>query len=105
MVSSLVTSYLTPPAAAGAAEDNGDNLGVLPDLLSESFTETAGEGYQGLAAIAFLVFVLAYTPCMATVAEQARLIGGRKTAISVVVQLAVAWALAVGIFQIGKLFL
>lgn len=105
VVSSIVTSYNMDPAAAGDAEDNGDNLGVLPDLLSESFTETAGEGYQGLAAIAFLVFVLAYTPCMATVAEQARLIGGRKTAIAVVVQLAVAWALAVGIFQIGKLFL
>lgn len=105
VVSSIVTSYNMDAAAAGDAEDNGDDLGALPELLTSTFTETAGEGYQGLAAIAFLVFVLAYTPCMATVAEQARLIGGRKTTIAVVVQLAVAWALAVGIFQIGKLFL
>lgn len=105
VVSSIVASYNMDPEAAGDAEDNGDDLGELPDLLSATFTETAGEGYQGLAAIAFLVFVLAYTPCLATVAEQARLIGGKRTTAAVIAQLVIAWALAVGIFQIGKLFL
>ncbi|KTF04238.1 Ferrous iron transport protein B [Trueperella bernardiae] len=105
VVSSIVASYNMDPEAAGDAEDNGDDLGELPDLLASTFTQTAGEGYQGLAAIAFLVFVLAYTPCLATVAEQARLIGGKRTTIAVGAQLVIAWALAVGIFQIGKLFL
>ncbi|QOR48691.1 ferrous iron transporter B [Trueperella pecoris] len=105
VVSSIVASYNMDPEAAGDAEDNGDDLGVLPELLGQTFTQTAGEGLQGLAAIAFLVFVLAYTPCLATVAEQAKLIGSRRTTIAVVVQLLLAWALAVGIFQIGKLFL
>ena len=58
-----------------------------------------------MAALAFLVFVLTYTPCLATVAEQARQIGGRLTTIAVVVQLVVAWLLAVGVFQIGKLLI
>lgn len=105
VVSSIVTSYNLEPEAAGDAEDNGENLGSLPRLVNASFTKSAGAGYESLAAFAFLVFVLAYTPCMATVAEQAKIIGGKKTLIAVGVQLAVAWLLAVGIFQIGRLFL
>lgn len=105
VVSSIVTSYNLDEEAGGDAEDKGSDLGELPQLVSASLTKSAGEGYQGLAALAFLVFVLAYTPCMATVAEQAKLIGGRRTALAVVVQLAVAWVLAVALFQVGKLFL
>ncbi|MDP9800626.1 ferrous iron transport protein B [Arcanobacterium wilhelmae] len=102
VVSSIVTSYNMDPSAAGDAESNGDDLGALPELLTTTFTTTAGEGYQGLAAYAFLLFVLLYTPCLATVAEQVRLIGGKRTAIAVVVQLVVAWVIAVGVFQIGS---
>lgn len=105
VVSSIVTSYNLDPAAAGDAEDNGDDLGSLPELLRASLTESAGAGYEGLAAIAFMVFVLAYTPCMATVAEQAKIIGARKAALGVLMQFVVAGALAAAIFQGGKLFL
>ncbi|MBM7824179.1 ferrous iron transport protein B [Arcanobacterium pluranimalium] len=105
VVSSIVVSYNMDAEAAGDAEDNGDDLGVLPNLLGETFKQTAGAGLEQLAALAFLVFVLTYTPCMATVGEQVRLIGGKLTSIAVGVQLVVAWLLAVGVFQIGKLFL
>ncbi|TBW21613.1 ferrous iron transport protein B [Arcanobacterium bovis] len=105
VVSSIVVSYNMDADAAGDAEDNGDDLGVLPNLLGETFKQTAGAGLEQLAALAFLVFVLTYTPCMATVGEQVRLIGGKLTSLAVVVQLVVAWILAVGVFQIGKLFL
>lgn len=105
VVSSIVTSYNLDESAAGDAEEGGDNLGSLPALMHESLEKSAGSGLQGLAAVAFMVFVLAYTPCMATVAEQAKVIGGRKAALAVCVQLAVAWLVAVGIFQIGRLFL
>lgn len=106
VVSSIVTSYnLDPEVDAGNAEENGDDMGKLPGLLHQSLEESAGHGYEALAAFAFLVFVLTYTPCMVTVAEQAKLIGGRKTAMAVVVQLATAWALAVLVFQVGKIFL
>jgi Fe2+ transport system protein B len=105
VVSSIVTSFNLDPAAAGDAEDGGDNLGKLPQLVTSSLEKSAGAGYEGLAAFAFMVFVLAYTPCMATVAEQAKIIGGRRTAMAVAVQLSVAWVIATGIFQIGKLFL
>ena len=103
VVSSIVASYNMDASAAGDAESNGDNLGELPDLITATFERTAGAEHAGLAAIAFLVFVLTYTPCLATVAEQVRQIGGKRTTIAVGVQLVIAWLLAVGVFQIGRL--
>jgi ferrous iron transport protein B len=106
VISSIVTSYnMDPETAGGDAEDGGTDLGSLPDLVRGSFDQSAGTDAASLAAFAFMVFVLAYTPCMATVAEQARQIGGKRTAAAVGVQLAVAWVLATAIFQIGRLFL
>ena len=104
VISSIVVSYNLDEAAAGDAEDGGDDLGSLPDLVKDSFREAAGDAAP-LGALAFLIFVLTYTPCLATVAEQIRQIGGRLTAAAVAVQLVVAWLLAVGFFQIGSLFL
>lgn len=104
VISSIVVSYNMDSAAAGNAEDGGNDLGSLPNLVKGSFEESAGDAAP-LAAFAFLLFVLTYTPCLATVAEQARQIGGRLTSIAVVVQLVVAWLLAVGVFQIGRLFI
>lgn len=103
VISSIVVSYNMDPSAAGSAEDGGGDLGSLPDLVRGSFEKSAGDAAP-IAALAFLVFVLTYTPCLATVAEQARQIGGRLTSIAVAVQLVVAWLLAVGVFQIGRLF-
>ncbi len=105
VISSIVVSYNLDEAAAGDAEDGGQDLGELPELVWASFEKADGTNLAPLGALAFLVFVLTYTPCLATVAEQARQIGGRITALSVVVQLLVAWLLAVGIYQVGSLFL
>ncbi len=55
------------------------------------------------AVLAFLVFLLAYTPCVATLAAQKREIGLRWTVVGVGMQLVVAWMLAVAIFQVGRL--
>ncbi len=103
LISSIVTSYNLDESAAGDAEDGGDDLGSLPELVTASFERTAGEQYASLAAFGFLVFVLTYTPCLATVAEQKRQIGARWTIGAMVVQLATAWLLAVLVFQVGRL--
>ncbi|MNW66039.1 hypothetical protein D3C74_444750 [compost metagenome] len=50
-----------------------------------------------------MVFVLAYTPCLATVAEQQRMFGWRWTLGAVAVQLSVAWVLSVATFQLLRL--
>jgi ferrous iron transport protein B len=72
------------------------STGVYADFVVSS------GGHPQAAAAAFLVFLLAYTPCVATLAAQKRQIGGRWTATGVVMQLAMAWLLAVAVFQVGS---
>ncbi len=64
------------------------------------FVASSG-GHPQAAAAAFLVFLLAYTPCVATLATQRRQIGMRWTAVGVAMQFAMAWLLAVAVFQVG----
>lgn len=84
--------------------DDPSTPGDLGDKLRADFEESSG-GHPIAAVWAFLVFLLAYTPCVATLPAQKREIGLRWTMFGVGMQLAVAWILAVGIFQIGRLFL
>lgn len=105
VISSIVGSYnMDPEVDGGDAEDGGDDLGKLPGLVTKSFEKSAGDAAP-IAAFAFLVFVLTYTPCLATVAEQVRQIGWKLATGAVVVQFAAAWVLAVAVFQIGRLIL
>ncbi|TFH70036.1 ferrous iron transporter B [Cellulomonas sp. HD19AZ1] len=106
----LVTGFVAKEVAVGAlaqayAVDEPDDpaaAGDLGDRLRATFEESSG-GHAAAAAAAFMVFVLAYTPCLATVAEQWRLFGARWTLGCVGAQLAVAWLLAVAVFRVGAL--
>ncbi|WP_433228075.1 ferrous iron transport protein B [Actinomadura formosensis] len=83
------------------SESAGD--GELAPALRATFDRTSG-GHPLPAVLAFLVFLLAYTPCMATVAAQWAEMGGRLTLFGIGMQLTVAWLLAVAVFQLGRLF-
>jgi ferrous iron transport protein B len=106
----LVTGFVAKEVVVGSfaqsyAVDEPEDPAEADDLgarLQRTFDQTSG-GHGAAAALAFMVFVLAYTPCLATVAEQKRLYGGRWTWGAVGVQLAIAWVLAVAVFQIGRL--
>ncbi len=76
--------------------------GDLGDAVRADFEASSG-GHAAAAAWAFLVFLLAYTPCVATLAAQRREIGTRWTAFGVGLQLAVAWLAAVAVFQLGRM--
>jgi ferrous iron transport protein B len=76
--------------------------GPLDEQLRATFDASSG-GHATAAALAFLVFVLAYPPCVATVATQRAEIGWRWTGLGLGVQLAVAWSLATLTFQVGRL--
>ena len=80
VVGSFAQSY------AVSAPDDPARAGSLGERLRGSFDKSYG-GHGGAAALAFMVFVLAYTPCVAALAEQRRLFGWRPTATAVVVQL------------------
>lgn len=82
--------------------ESEDEPGGLGDALRATLERTSG-GHPVPAALAFLVFLLAYTPCMTTVAAQRVEIGGRATLLGVGLQLVLAWLLAVAVFQVGSL--
>ncbi|MCE1173273.1 MAG: ferrous iron transport protein B [Propionibacteriales bacterium] len=89
---------------AVAEPDNHAAPGDLGAAVFQTFTESSG-GHPVPAALAFMVFLMAYTPCVATLAAQWREIGPRWTLFGVGMQLVVAWTLAVAVFQVGRLFL
>jgi ferrous iron transport protein B len=95
VVGSFAQSY------AVAKPSDAAQAGSLGEQLRASFDESSG-GHGGAAALAFMVFVLAYTPCVAALAEQRRLFGWRPTSSALVAQLVTAWALAVLVFQVGS---
>jgi ferrous iron transport protein B len=97
-------AVLTSWAQTYAAAD--PTAGLAPDQLqahvSTAFAVSSG-GAVTAGVLAFLVFLLAYTPCVATVAAQRREIGLRWTAFGIALQLTVAWTAAVAVFQLGRL--
>ncbi|WP_159809281.1 ferrous iron transport protein B [Cellulomonas citrea] len=106
----LMTGFVAKEVVVGSmaqsfavAEPEDPSLpGDLGTQLRATFTRTSG-GAPGAAALAFMVFVLVYTPCLATLSEQARLFGARWTWAAVASQLVLAWVLAVLVFQVGRL--
>jgi ferrous iron transport protein B len=97
-----------------AATDSAvrSTLSIIPgvDLMhaadAEEPQETAlsdalAANFAPLAAIAFVVFVLIYTPCIATLAAIKSEFGWRWAAFSGAYQLGLAWLLAVVVFQVG----
>ena len=77
--------------------------GDLGAKVMAEFEQSSG-GHPIPAALAFMVFLMAYTPCVATLAAQWREIGGRWTVFGIGLQLVVAWVLAVAVFQVGSVF-
>jgi ferrous iron transport protein B len=75
---------------------------ALMESIRGSFEASSG-GHGALAGLAFIVFVLIYTPCMVAIAAERQELGAKWMWISIFGQLALAWLLAVIVFQSGKL--
>lgn len=58
--------------------------------------------FSPAAALAFLVFVLTYVPCVATIAALAHEFGWRWAGLTVALQMTLPWVLAVIAFQFGR---
>lgn len=79
------------------SDANEENEGIISSLRNSGMTALTGLG--------FLVFVLLYTPCLATMAAIRRETGSWQwTTFSVVYSLLLAWILAFGIYKIGSAF-
>ncbi len=86
---------LTPGVSLFPHDEGAQRETALSRALHNAFTP--------LSAFAFLVYVLLYTPCAATIAAQAQEYGWRWAGFSVLLGLTTAWVLAVAVFQIGRL--
>lgn len=102
LISTWAQTYAVEDVTDDAPEEQAES--PLASHIRADFD--AASGGHGLAAVwAYMVFLLAYTPCVATVAAQRREIGWKWTLIGFALQLGSAWSLAVGVFQVLKVFL
>lgn len=100
VVGSMSQSYHADEPDDAMSQQAGE--GTLGQKLRASFDQSS-HGHGKAAAIAFLLFTLAYTPCLATVAEMRRQFGTKVAARSVLLSLAVAYVIAIIAFQTLRL--
>jgi len=82
-------------------EDEDTNTELMA-VVQTHFEEVSG-GHGALASLAFMVFILLYTPCMVAVAAQIQEFGAKWALFGALMQLAVAYISAVIVFQGGLL--
>ena len=100
VVGSMSQSYHADEPDDATSQQAGE--GTLGQKLRASFDQSS-HGHGKAAAIAFLLFTLAYTPCLATVAEMRRQFGTKVAARSVLLSLSVAYVIAIIAFQTLRL--
>jgi ferrous iron transport protein B len=86
---------LTPGITLFPSEEGNGHDTKLGQALKTAFTP--------LSAIAYLVFVLLYIPCVSTVGAQKHEFGWRWALLSVVITLVVPWVMSVTVYQVGSL--
>jgi ferrous iron transport protein B len=91
----IVPFVSIPEANFFGADGAEDDSTALESALAQIFSP--------LAAVAFTVFILLYTPCMATVAAMRHEFGGRFTLYQIAYTFVIAWVAAVIVYQGGLL--
>lgn len=104
LISTWAQTYAVadPLESDASPEEQGDS--DLARAVRADFEQSSG-GHATAAAWAYMIFLLAYTPCVATLAAQRREIGWKWTMITMVGQIGVAWLLAVLTFQVLRVFM
>ena len=74
----------------------------LMTAIRQGFDRTSN-GHGALAGLAFMIFVLIYTPCMASLAAERQELGTRWMWVSIIGQLCLAWIVSLIVFQGGLL--
>jgi len=74
----------------------------LMTAIRQGFNHTSG-GHGTLAGLAFMIFVLIYTPCMASLAAERQELGTRWMWASIIGQFCLAWIVSLIVFQGGLL--
>lgn len=101
VISTWAQTYALEDPSDESAADQGSS--ALAGAIREDFDNASG-GHSIAAIWAFMVFLLAYTPCVATMAALKREIGWKWTFFAVGVELTTAWVLAVAVFNVLKVW-
>lgn len=80
--------------------DEAPQPNTLMQTIRTHFDASSG-GHGALAGLAFMVFVLIYTPCVAAIAAEKQELGTKWMWVSIIGQLTLAWLLALVVFQAG----
>lgn len=102
VISTWAQVYAVEDVTDAAPEEQAES--ALSKNIRQDFEDTSG-GHALAAVWAFMIFMLSYTPCVATIAAQRREIGAKWTLFGFAVQFVGSWMLAVVAFQILKVFL
>ena len=98
---SLLTGLVAKEAVVSTMSvlyGTGGNTAMLGDVLAHMFTPLAG--------YSFLVFTLLYMPCMSAFATIRREMGSMKWAVGAALfQTGIAYAIALLVYQVGRVFL
>jgi ferrous iron transport protein B len=97
------TALRSIPSVAGINLGNGEQEPADLVLAVREGLNRSSNGHGSLAALAFMVFVLLYTPCVAAIAAIRSELGSRWMWISISGQTTVAWLGAFIVFQGGRL--
>jgi ferrous iron transport protein B len=103
--SAIVDTVKSIPLIVGInlfEEEAEEEPSALMGAIRSGFTETSG-GHGALAALAFMVFVLLYTPCMVAAAAARQEFGNKWMWVSVIGQFVLAWFVALLVYQGGLL--
>jgi ferrous iron transport protein B len=109
IISSFVTAIIDTlksiPLIVGIDLFEGEDEDINTELMvavRNHFEETS-VGHGALASVAFMVFVLLYTPCMVVIAAQLQEFGAKWTIFGVISQLLIAYIFSIIVFQGGLL--
>lgn len=88
----------------GDADDSEEATMRLTEKLRTATTDDGNPSFTPLLAVTFMVFILIYFPCIATIAAIARETGSWKWALFVILYTCVlAWSVAFIVYRVGLL--
>ena len=105
MAKEIVVSTLSVLHNVNNEED--DNISLQTKLREQKYTSGPKEGQFVLTpvvAYAFMLFVLLYFPCIATILTIRKELGTKWAVFVAIYNTAVAWVVAFGFYQVGSLF-
>ena len=85
---------------------DSENEAALAERIQKPNPKTGVPDFTPLVAACFMIFVLIYVPCIATITAIVRETGSwRYGAFTLVYNTFVAWLIAFAVYQIGTLFM